>query len=207
MSLLHAVCSIRTHPIPSMINYMLPFCTHFPSRYQFNASKVPLCTLGKGKKIPSHQVIDGTIFLMVVLNVCVRVSLQYGKWLISPFWHLGHWCAAWICKKNVHPQLKTSFSPWSKKLQTILVWNWERMHILMPWSKTFATPCCSHLLSVNGKNFRLHNIYNTGQCQRAVATTTTMRLWKEMPWMMHLNWFHPHASSSIQEKKPESYFS
>ena len=60
---------------------MLPFCAHFPSRYQFNARKVPLCTLGKGKKIPSHQVIEGTKFLIVVLSVCASES---------PIWNVAH---------------------------------------------------------------------------------------------------------------------
>jgi hypothetical protein len=46
---------------------MLPFYVHFPSRYQFNASKVPVCTLVRGKQTPAIEAIK---FLVVMINMC-----------------------------------------------------------------------------------------------------------------------------------------
>ena len=89
--------------LPSMLNHTLPFCAHFPYRYQSNASKVPVYTLGRGNQIPVTRSLRQLNFWWWCL-ICV--SLQPGTCIVSGSWLPRHWCGAWICKRYVHPQLK-----------------------------------------------------------------------------------------------------
>ena len=53
-----APCSVlnQNPSHPSMLNHMLPFRAHFPSRYQLNAIKVAVGTAARGNKsqAPGH---------------------------------------------------------------------------------------------------------------------------------------------------------
>jgi len=68
----------------------------------YHTSQITGCNLHcwQGEKITG----TGSFVQRSFCQICV--SIQQGTCFISPFWHLWHWCEAWICKKYVYQQFK-----------------------------------------------------------------------------------------------------
>jgi hypothetical protein len=95
---------------------------------------------------PRHQVIWATkFFFMVMLNMyespirsvlhvtlLASKTLMWGPGFVENLWTPNLRCCLSFCEV--------------KKLKTVLVQTWERLHILRPSNTTSETPYCRHLL-------------------------------------------------------------